>query len=451
MSDVAELYERYLVKVDDADDEDDPRSPVAKDRDRIVHSSAFRRLQGKSQIVGVDAGDFYRTRLTHTIECAQIGRGIAAAVADGEDLTDVVDEPAHLPEVVEAACLAHDLGHPPYGHNGERALDAKMRERDGSLFEGNAQSFRVVTYQEPKLHGYTKTGGGDTRSVGLDLTRATLRALMKYPWAEGTEKAREKHKFGVYKDPTDLAYHAWVWDGPTPDDAILSGRIMDRADDIAYAVHDFEDGVWGGMVPLYEFLTPSLRVVGRLEEHYRETPTSLFPDGETIVATVRGLFASERLDYLRDGPFDRTRYHRAALKNFTAELIGGFIKKSSAGGQFRNLPVPDARRLKLLKDIAWIWMINRSDIATVRFGQRKLIEQIYDGYWEMPAMLPHRQEWNLIAQTEPKDALGRKKKRWPEKARLIRDHIAGMTDGYAREVYEQMYGARQHRDLRLAY
>ena len=108
--------------------------------------------------------------------------------------------------------------------------------------------------------------------------------------------------------------------------------------------------------------------------------------------------------------------------------------------------------MKLLKDIARIWMIERSDIATVRFGQRKLVEQIYDGYWEQPEMLPHRQEWKLIEQTKPKNkARGRKLALWPEKAMLIRDHIAGMTDGYAREVYEQMYGARQHRDLRLTY
>lgn len=447
---MTELYERYLDRVDDGGD-DDPRSPVAKDRDRIIHSSAFRRLQGKGQIVGVEVGDFYRTRLTHTIECAQIGRGIAAAVADGEDLTGVVDEPAHLPEVVEAACLAHDLGHPAYGHNGEDALKAKMLERDGSLFEGNAQSFRVVTYLEPKLDGYTRDEGSNTRPVGLDLTRATLRALMKYPWAEGTEKARAKEKFGVYNDSTDLAYCSWAWGGSPPEEPTLSARIMDRSDDIAYAVHDFEDGVWGGMIPMHELLVTSPRVIGRLEEYYEQFPTPLFPDEAAIVATVRGLFSSERLDYVRDGPFDRTRYHRAALKNFTAELIGDFIKKSAAGGKFAELPERDARRMKLLKDSATIWMIERSDIATVRFGQRKLIEQIYDGYWEKPAMLPNRQEWNVIARTEPKDILGRTKKRWPEKARLIRDHIAGMTDGYAREVHEQMYGARQHRDLRLAY
>ena len=445
---MSDLYERYLVKVGV---DDDPRSPVAKDRDRIIHSSAFRRLQGKSQIVGVEVGDFYRTRLTHTLECAQIGRGIAEAVAGTEDLTGVVDQPAHLVEVVEAACLAHDLGHPPYGHNGEFALSTKMTDYNGTLFEGNAQSFRVVTFLEPKCHGYTKKGGGDTRSVGLDLTRATLRALMKYPWAEDTPQARTKGKFGVYDDSADLEYFEWVWDGQPPTAPVLSARIMDRSDDIAYAVHDFEDGVWGGMIPLYELLAASPRVISRLEEHYKQRPTLLFPDRDTISATVRGLLASDRLDYLRDGPFDRTRYHRAALKNFTAELIGDFIKQSTAGGRFRELPDQAARRLKLLKDMATIWMIDRSDIATVRFGQRKLIEQIYDGYWQKPEMLPHREEWRLIEQTQPSGILGRRTTRWPEKARIIRDHIAGMTDGYAREVYEQMYGARQHRDLRLTY
>ncbi|HUF84621.1 MAG TPA: hypothetical protein VMQ81_08540, partial [Acidimicrobiia bacterium] len=323
------------------------------------------------------------------------------------------------------------------------------------LFEGNAQSFRVVTYLEPKYHGFTKTGRA-ARSVGLDLTRATLRALMKYPLVEGSAAANDNDdKFGVHNDPDDLAYFDWVWDGEPPKEAVLSAKIMNRADDIAYAVHDFEDGVWGGMIPLHELLTSNSRVIGKLQEHFQRRKSPLFPNDEAVAATIASLFTSKRLDYLRDGPFERTRYHRAALKNFTAELIGEFIGASTSGGRLVDLRDPLARRLKLLKEMAWLWMIERSDIATFRFGQRRLIERIYDGYWDTPTMLPHQDEWRLIAQTEPKSARSWRRReqtpRWPEKARFIRDHVAGMTDGYAREVYDQMYRARQRRDLRLAY
>jgi dGTPase len=445
---MAELYERFLDKVEG--DGEDRRSPVAKDRDRIIHSSAFRRLQGKSQIVGVDVGDFFRTRITHSLECAQIGRAIAEAIAGNVDVTGVVNDPVHLPDVVEAACLAHDLGHPPFGHNGEEALRACMRRRNNSLFEGNAQSFRVVTYIEAKYHGYTKHGRG-TRPVGLDLTRAKLRALSKYPWVESKKMiGAAKPKFGVYDDPDDRAYFQWVWNGMPPNTPILSAQIMDTADDIAYAVHDFEDGVWGGMIPLYELLTENERVLGKLEEHFQQQTASPFPDANALAATLRELLHSPRLDYLRGGPFERTRYHRAALKNFTAELIGDFISAVTADGAFAHPSGAVARRLKLLKEMAWLWMIERSDIATHRYGQRRLIERIFDGYWDQPEMLPAKEEWKLVRQTQPKRRPLRGD-RWPEKARFICDHIAGMTDGYALEVYDQMYRARQRRDLRLTY
>ncbi|MCW2926369.1 MAG: deoxyguanosinetriphosphate triphosphohydrolase, partial [Thermoleophilia bacterium] len=160
---------------------DDPRPDVAVDRDRIVHSHAFRRLQRKTQIVGVHSIDFFRTRLTHTIECAQLGRALSMRLTDGS-WAEVVDEQSHLPDLVEAACLAHDLGHPPFGHTGEEALDQLLRERWGMRFEGNAQSFRIVTLLEPKKYARLESPVG--RPLGLDLTRATLRAMMKYPWRE---------------------------------------------------------------------------------------------------------------------------------------------------------------------------------------------------------------------------------------------------------------------------
>ena len=218
--------------------------------------------------MGVEVGDFFRTRITHSLECAQIGRAIAANVAAGaSDSETVVDDPADLPDLVEAACLAHDLGHPPFGHNGELALRDKMQTHAESLFEGNPQSFRIVTLLEPKFYGRTGAGGDDRRWLGLDLTRTTLRALMKYPIVEAASMLHEEYpKFGAYSETTDVDYYEWVWGNREPQQVTLAATIMDTADDVAYAVHDFEDGVWAGMIPLYELLAGNEHVRGLLEE-----------------------------------------------------------------------------------------------------------------------------------------------------------------------------------------
>ncbi len=453
---MAALYDRFLIRAPSASPTAEDRSEVAKDRDRLIHSSGFRRLQGKSQIVGVEVGDFFRTRITHSLECAQIGRAIATAVAEKDDWHSVVEDPLHLPDLVEAACLAHDLGHPPFGHNGELALRAKMEKYAGSLFEGNPQSFRMVTFVESKFFGPTQTGAPDEdRWVGLDLTRTTLRALMKYPTVETAAMLSEQYpKFGAYRDRADVAYFTWVWHGDQPAKT-LAARIMDVADDIAYAVHDFEDGAWAGMIPLHDLLHGNEHLTGLLEAKTLERDRDdLFADGG-FEPTLTALFEADQLEYLRLVPFDRTREARAALKNFTAMLIGELIAAVTAGGVFVEPAGDVARRIAVLKAMAWQWMIQRTDHETIQFGQRRLVERIFDGYWERPEMLPRREEWDAVDRSsKPQFALSYRRaprRVWPEKARLICDHIAGMTDGYARDVYDQMYRGTQRRELRLTY
>lgn len=453
---MAALYDRFLVRASAASPTTTGRSEVAKDRDRLIHSSGFRRLQGKSQIVGVEVGDFFRTRITHSLECAQIGRAIATAVAQDDDWQSIVEDPLHLPDLVEAACLAHDLGHPPFGHNGELALRAQMQKRAGSLFEGNPQSFRMVTYLESKFFGPTQTGAPeDDRWVGLDLTRTTLRALMKYPTVETPAMLGERYpKFGAYRDPADVAYFEWVWDGEQPVKT-LAARIMDVADDIAYAVHDFEDGAWAGMIPLYELLHGNEHLTGLLETKTLERDRDGLFAAEDFGSTLTDLFEAHQLEYLRRVPFDRTREARAALKNFTAMLIGELIDAVTPDGRFVEPSGSVARRIAVLKAMAWQWMIERTDRETVQFGQRRLVERIFDGYWEKPEMLPRREEWDAVDRaSKPRVVLSYRsapRRVWPEKARLICDHIAGMTDGYAIDVYDQMYRGTQRRELRLTY
>jgi dGTPase len=329
------------------------RGPFQRDRARVLHSAALRRLAAKTQVVEVGSGDFPRTRLTHSLECAQIGRESAAVL--GCD-----------PDLVDAACLAHDLGHPPFGHNGESALATFAAGCGG--FEGNAQSLRLLTRLEAKVPG-----------AGLNLTRATLDATLKYPWPARPGQV----KFGVYAD--DAGVFAWIRGGAPAEKLCLEAQIMDWADDVAYSVHDLEDGLQAGMITLGALRDPAeQKTVAALTADEYCAPGSVTVD--ELCEVIAGLLALPCWPAAFDGSLESM----AGLKNLTSELIGRFCSSAQAATlgarppgvrltrYAADLVVPRQQRLEcaLLKGVTAQYVMTRAGAAQTQARERELIAEL---------------------------------------------------------------------------
>ena len=282
------------------------RNAFARDRARVLHSWSLRRLAAKTQVVVPWESDFPRTRLTHSLEVAQIGRELGQAL--GCD-----------PDLVETAGLAHDLGHPPFGHNGEQALDEVAQGCGG--FEGNAQSLRILTRLE------TKRLDASGASAGLNLTRATLDAATKYPWP----RSPERRKYGVYAD--DIEAFDWMRTGAPGEDRCLEAQVMDWADDIAYSVHDFEDAIHAGHLTLDALHDDAERkaLLDLTQERYARTFEWL-----ELEAALDRLLALP----CWPGGYDESHRAMASLKSTTSELIGRFCLAAETATHSANGPGP---------------------------------------------------------------------------------------------------------------
>jgi dGTPase len=378
------------------------RTAFARDRARVLHSAAWRRLAAKTQVMLAGEQDFPRTRMTHSLEVAQVGRELGAAL--GCD-----------PDLVETACLAHDLGHPPFGHNGEEALDALCAGIGG--FEGNAQTLRILTRLEAKSFGDPQ-GLGHEHSVGLNLTRAALDAAAKYPWPREAPGG----KFGVYQD--DLAVFSWMRAGAPPRERAIEAQVMDWADDVAYSVHDVEDGIHAGLVDL-----AALHDAATVNELARLAAAQYAPGTEPAALEA----ALARLLAAPFWPIGYTGSLRdlAALKDMASQLIGRFTAAAESATRDAHpgvaltrhhgaLIVPEAIRdeVVVLKGIAYHFVMRRSGSERAYARQRALLQELVAALTlaAPDSLEPHfRPSWHAA----PDDGA---------RLRVVVDQVASLTD-----------------------
>ena len=411
----------------------DQRAEFQRDRDRILYTSSFRRLGSITQVVSSAEGEPFHNRLTHTLEVAQIGRRLAERLRrdQAEDAGLLGD--VH-PDVVEAAALAHDLGHPPFGHTTEEELDRLTRAAtlaDG--FEGNAQSFRVVT----------KLAIRHTRFQGLNLTRATLNALLKYPWYRAVTPRRRNRKWGAYS--SEREEFDWARLGQAVADLrTAEAELMDFADDVAYAVHDLEDFYRAGLIPL-DRLTRNVDEVDKFLHgtfaslDRREIPRDHPPD------ECKRVF--ERLLMLmpRD-PYTGTNRQRAILRSMTAALISRYINgirlQAPGHGNGRTVVIRDdvAVELFVLKQLTWHYVIDNAALATQQHGQRNIIRKLFDVFldsaesWQLNMFPPGEQE---LLEPLMRDSSRAAKE---HRIRIVTDFIASMTEQQAIDLYKRVSG-----------
>ncbi|MFN5159076.1 MAG: deoxyguanosinetriphosphate triphosphohydrolase [Rhodoluna sp.] len=392
------------------------RTEFARDRARIVHSSSLRRLGAKTQVLKPGQSDFARTRLTHSLEVAQVGREMA--VEFGVD-----------PDVVDSACLAHDVGHPPFGHNGEKALNDWAKDFGG--FEGNAQTLRILTRIEQKV--YSEEG----IAFGLNLTRATLDACCKYPWtAENAVPdfgADRSLKFGVYQD--DVPVFDWIRAGAPDNLKCFEAQIMDFSDDVAYSVHDFEDAVFEGLVTLDQLNNSEDALVTEIERWNG----SRIPRFELAEAFNR---LQANPNWLKQ--WSGTPRQAAQLKNLTSSVIGSFVSRTTEA-TFRANPestfarytadvvVPNevAAEIAIFKGIVSYFLMSAVRYKDHYAWQRSVLSELADVL--LASNGEHLDPFNKLQWEKARDE--------QEKHRVIVDQIAVLTDSSALNMHHRLIGS----------
>lgn len=400
---------------------DNNRDSYERDRARIVHSAAFRRLQSKTQVLGVSDGDFHRTRLTHSMEVAQIGKGI---------VTQLKDQSEYLPPVdlIEAIGLAHDIGHPPFGHGGELALNTVMRKWGG--FEGNGQTLRLLSKLEAHTPGF-----------GLNLTRRTLLGVIKYPvnYSLLIKKSLDSDIMGKLHPPK--CYHDcemdvvdWIlaplstsdidlFTSFIPPTEELVGKtkfhsidtsVMELADDISYAVHDFEDGV-------------ALRLITK--DVWEEVESKVDP------VWMKSMGLGDVKEELFNTSVDFHHLRKRAIGGLVHALIisAGVVAVPGFQSPLFSSNValtPEAQTLlDVLKGITTRYIIKSQSGQTIEYKGRHVVSKLFEAFSSDPEMLM------------PKDFVGvyKKQETVTDQMRVICDYISGMSDAFAGKIYSRLF------------
>ncbi|WP_261874171.1 anti-phage deoxyguanosine triphosphatase [Vibrio rarus] len=415
----------------------DHRDPYQRDRARVLHSAAFRRLQGKTQVHGTGSNDFHRTRLTHSLEAAQIGSGILAQLHSKHGHLQPI-----LPSdsLIETLCLAHDIGHPPFGHGGEIALNYMMREHGG--FEGNAQTFRIVSQLEPY-----------TQFHGMNLCRRSLLGLLKYPALlsqverdsipDGVDNPRQLKASrwmpakGIFD--IDSHYFTWVMQGLPSQDARLFTQlqphtgeryapkktrfksldcsIMELADDIAYGVHDLEDAIVLGLVSKQQWFESAASKLADCGHPWME---------KEIDRLTEQLFSGEH--YLRKdaiGGIVNALLTSATITDVNSPTFSHPLLQYNA-----TLQPPMLEVLKVFKDFVSHYVIHATKVQLIEYKGQQIIINLFEALSGDPErLLPDatKKKWRQARDQQDQGY------------RVISDYIAAMTDGYAQKIHSQMF------------
>ena len=391
------------------------RTEFARDRARVLHSSALRRLGAKTQVLEPAGGDFARTRLTHSLEVAQVGREMATELGVS-------------PDVVDMACLAHDLGHPPFGHNGERALNEWASDIGG--FEGNAQTLRLLTRLEPKV--FSDNG----LPAGLNLTRAALDATCKYPWSAERavidSGADRSSKFGVYQD--DMQVFEWMRAGAPEGKKCIEAQIMDFADDVAYSVHDFEDAIVSGFIKLEEVAAASQR-------DYLLSQIKAWAGDQLSAEQLDQALARLQASQYWPSEFDGSTRALASLKNLTSAMIGAFVGRVTDATMANASSVTLTRyranvvetpevlaEISVLKGLVSVFLMSHESRRPFYEWQRAILKELADALLNREGVgldQVCQSAW-MLAQTDI------------ERKRVIVDQVALLTDQSALAMHDKL-------------